>query len=303
MKSILILCRNEERDTFDSTTTYRANMAQISAKCAYTYATYENLIFYYDGQELHILLEDMQTDVSSFDVIFLVGWFKTKILEDAALAVSHYAIANNVKVMNQEALFTRSRSKLSQYVIAQQNGVTMVPFLFCINGEILDKAVETMWNTYPAIVKGALSARGNDNYLIHDQADLRSKLSLANGSEGPWFVVQPYVPNDGDYRVLVMGEEVRGVIHRRSQNESHLNNTSKGGKAQLQAATILPGSVREQCVRLSKALRRDVSGIDLIQHKETGEYYLLESNNMPQLATGSFVGDKLSLLDDYFSLL
>ena len=37
----------------------------------------------------------------------------------------------------------------------------------------------------------------------------------------------------------------------------------------------------------------------MIQHAETGEFYLLEINNMPQLATGSFVENKFTQLDNY----
>ena len=38
----------------------------------------------------------------------------------------------------------------------------------------------------------------------------------------------------------------------------------------------------------------------MIKHSSTGEFYLLEINNMPQLATGAFVSEKMNMIDDYF---
>jgi len=98
---------------------------------------------------------------------------------------------------------------------------------------------------------------------------------------------------------LVMGDKVRLVIHRQSQDDSHLNNTSQGGKATLVDLSHLPQKVLDDAIKMGKMLRREVTGVDMIMHKETGEYFFLEANNMPQLGTGSFVGEKLRALDEY----
>jgi D-alanine-D-alanine ligase-like ATP-grasp enzyme len=96
-----------------------------------------------------------------------------------------------------------------------------------------------------------------------------------------------------------MGNQVTAVIHRLAQDGTHLNTTSKGGTATYSPVDVLPKEVVEQSVRLSTLLRREITGVDMIQHAETGEFYLLEINNMPQLATGSFVENKFVQLDNY----
>jgi len=86
------------------------------------------------------------------------------------------------------------------------------------------------------------------------------------------------------------------VIHRQAQDGSHLNNTSKGGMATDTPVDQLPAKVIDDSIAMSRALNREITGVDMIQHQETGEYFLLEVNNMPQLATGSLVKEKMSLL-------
>ena len=113
--------------------------------------------------------------------------------------------------------------------------------------------------------------------------------------------MQGYVPNDGDYRIIVMGTKVTYVMHRKSMSDSHLNNTSKGGQATTVPVSELPAEVLDQCVRLSRLLKREITGVDMIQHAVSGEFYLLEINNMPQMATGANVNIKLTLLDQYLA--
>jgi glutathione synthase/RimK-type ligase-like ATP-grasp enzyme len=114
-------------------------------------------------------------------------------------------------------------------------------------------------------------------------------------------LIQDFVPNDGDYRVLVMGGEVKLVIHRKSNDDGHLNNTSKGGSANIIDIKDVPQVVLDESIKISELLKREITGVDMIQHKDTGEFFMLEVNNMPQLSTGSFVEEKAQVLSDFLS--
>ena len=300
MKKILILCRHDERPDYDQKDTFAAALSSVTTKNTYGFGELERLVFWYDGRELRVLLDGQ--DIREFDALFLIGWFKSKILEDIALSVATYMSHHKKPVKNSEILFTRSRSKLSQYVVAALNGINLTPFLFSKDPTVMDAAISTYWSgEYPMIMKGLQASRGNDNYLVEGRRSASSTIALSDDEAGPFFVVQGYVPNDGDYRIIVMGDEVVYVIHRKSQNASHLNNTSKGGAAQQISVDELPLSVRQECIKIAHLLRREITGVDMIQHAQTGEFYLLEINNMPQMATGSFVAEKMSRLDSYLA--
>lgn len=298
MKRILILCRHDERPEYDQVVTYRAALESSKRKNEYTFGELEDIVFSYGDGNLSVTLHD--DDISSFDGLFLIGWFKTKMLEDVALSVATYMHHQGRPVLNSEALYTRSRSKLSQYVVGSLNGIPIAPFVFCMNKKILQSEIQKQYIRYPLVAKAVQASRGNDNYLVNTELEALSVIDKTDQVDGPWFVLQGFVPNDGDLRIIVMGDEVKYVLHRKAVSGSHLNNTSKGGEATELLPEELSQSVREDAVKLARLLKREVTGVDMIQHSETGEYYLLEINNMPQMATGSMVEKKISLLDEYF---
>lgn len=304
MKKVLILTRKDDRPEYDQKSTYQQALARLETKCDYRVEEFEDLLFVYDGVELKVLLADGRTNLSSFDSVFFTGWFKTKVLEDVALSVSLYLEAKKVQCINTEALFTRSRSKLSQYVYAALNDISVTPFIFSLSPNVLRDALTSQWSFgYPIIMKGILANRGDDNYLVNDRANAEERIRIIGQEDGPWLIVQKFIPNDGDYRIIVMGEKVSTVIHRRTTSQSHLNNTSKGGEATTISSSSLPDAVIAQSITLAHLLRREITGVDMIQHRETGEYFLLEINNMPQLATGKYVDEKIKALDNYFATL
>ena len=299
-KRILLLCRRDDRPDYDQKDTYKAAFEQLDTQCIYTYGELEELVFVYDGNSLKVYLDGV--DIREYDGLFLIGWFKSKILEDLALSAAKYMDFYGKPVANEEALYTRSRSKLSQYVVAALNGISLTPFLFCKDTSLFQENFSKYWaGEFPVVLKGVQASRGNDNYLVDSIDEVFETIQLTDDLDGPWFVAQGFVPNDGDYRIIVMGDKVELVIHRQSRSDSHLNNTSKGGIATQLQVTDLPDDIQAQCVSLARLLRREITGVDMIRHSQTGEFYLLEINNMPQMATGSLVSVKLAELDMYLA--
>lgn len=296
-RRILCLSRIDERTDFDTAPSMARNIVAPASGIVYESANLENLIISFDGQQLTIIDTASGNDIAEYDGIFLFGWFKTKILEDLALSVAQYAAAKNIKCLNSEALQTRSRTKLSQYVIAAIHGVQQTPFVFSGTSSGFAEGVATSRLEYPIIVKAVMASRGKDNYLVKSTEELAAILA-----ENPEvaFVAQAFVPNDGDYRLLVMGDEVRFALHRKSQSDSHINNTSQGGLATIIPLEELNPAMLNDAVAIARHLKREVTGVDMIIHNQTGEYYLLEANNMPQLSTGSMVSEKLAALDAFF---
>lgn len=294
---VLILSWRDSRQEFDQVKTFEGALQSEGRVNEYSYGVYESLFFNYDGTTMTVTAGDY--DLADYDVIFMTSWFKSRIYEDTALAASLYAASHGVKVVNGEVLSTRSRSKLSQYVHAVLNDISITPFMFCIDEAEFCRRIKQWRGGYPVIAKGVFASRGKDNYKLDSQEQLASTLSSSDESDGPWYIVQSFVPNEGDYRVIVMGDTVELVIHRRAEGGSHLNNASQGGDAILVPVADLPAGMADECVHLARAIKREVTGVDMICDSRTGKYYLLEINNMPQLATGVFVGEKMKVLDAY----
>jgi len=296
-KKILILCRRDDRESYDRRESMLHGLAPYT-DAVYEGADYEDLVFDYDGHELKVYDSVSGNDVADHDAIFLIGWFKSKSLDDVARAVAHYAKAHGVAFANSEAYHGRSFTKLSQCVIAAVNGVKVTPFLFSLDQELLLKVVREKGVAFPYIAKAIAASRGQSNYLVTDHAQLEEAIHEV--TELPrHFIVQEFVPNDGDYRILVGAGKVRLVIHRVAQAGKHVNNTSQGGKATLVEVGSLPEQVIIDSINMAQLLSRELTGVDMVMHKDTGEYYFLEANNMPQLSTGSFVPEKMAMLHEY----
>ena len=114
------------------------------------------------------------------------------------------------------------------------------------------------------------------------------------------FMAQEFIANQGDFRVLLMGPEV-AIIHRQSQGDSHLNNTSVGGQATLIPTNDFPTEVIEESRKFAELCEYEISGVDVIFDSSTNKHYFLEINSQPQLMTGAEVPLKSHMLCSYFS--
>jgi glutathione synthase/RimK-type ligase-like ATP-grasp enzyme len=296
-KNVLLISRHESRSSYDTPESMREGLQQAAGEEAITYtaSSYEDLLFRFDGKELTVTDTLGGRDVRDFDGIFLFGWYKDPMQQDIAFCLALYAEAHGVPFLNAEAK-SRSRTKLSQYVLAALNNVSITPFVFVQQAHKMRQAAEATGLAYPFIVKSARGSKGANNYLVRDAAAFDAAMQ-ANADMN--FVAQTFVPNDGDYRILVMGGKVRLAMLRRAQGDTHLNNTSQGGSAEIVPLESLDAAMLAESVKVAALVRREVTGVDMIVHKETGKYYLLEVNNMPQLSTGSLVPEKLAVLDAY----
>jgi glutathione synthase/RimK-type ligase-like ATP-grasp enzyme len=297
-QKLLFIGRRDDREEYDTAQSMAQQMQAVSDDFSYAACSIEDIVFTYDGTALSITDAASGTAIGDYDVIFLLGWFKLKMFEDVVLAVARYAEARGIPLYNSEALYNRSHTKLSQYVIAAMHDLHAMPFAFAADSTHLLSNWRQAGFDFPLIAKHVMASRGRDNYLVRSEDELRQIFT-----DNPTlpFVLQPFIPNDGDYRLVVMGDAVRFAMLRKGQEGSHLNNTSQGGDASAVAVHELDPAMCASAVAIAAQLRREVTGVDMVQHKETGAYYFLEANNMPQLSTGSLVPLKMQALAAYLA--
>lgn len=296
---VLFICRIDERADYDTAEKMAATVGNVNQEdlvCDYVHI--EDLLFTYDGKNMLVLKGSDRTDIASYDFVFFLGWFKTRQLEEIAHSAAVYLDRKGVPFINSELINNRSRSKISQYVLAALEGLPCtMPFVYSMNFEVLLQYVGENPSIVglPFIAKNPFASRGNDNFLLHSIEEFSGVQTHTEKT----LVVQPWIPNDGDYRLLVFGNEVKLAIKRRSVDGSHTNNTSKGGEAVLEDISTLNPEMLADALKIAKMLRREVTGVDMIVHSETGKYYFLEGNNMPQLSTGVFTAEKGAVIGDF----
>jgi glutathione synthase/RimK-type ligase-like ATP-grasp enzyme len=105
--------------------------------------------------------------------MFLLGWFKTRKLEDLALSAAMYLQHHGKLVLNSEALNNRSRSKLSQLVAASIQGIKTGEYVAINEPGQLEQFFSKLSFSFPVIAKSASASRGDNNYLAQNFEELQ----------------------------------------------------------------------------------------------------------------------------------
>jgi len=143
--------------------------------------------------------------------------------------------------------------------------------------------------SFPVILKGSSGDRGTRVFRagnIDDLERLVAELRRTEIEEGKRYMLQEFIENDGDYRVLVLGEKVLGVMKRSRQRTGEFrNNFSMGGKVEV---ADLPDEIKEMAVRAARICGLMVAGVDVMPRNKGGlskdprDYVILEVNKGPQ---------------------
>ncbi|HPJ17474.1 MAG TPA: hypothetical protein PK639_04635 [Candidatus Woesebacteria bacterium] len=118
--------------------------------------------------------------------------------------------------------------------------------------------------SWPVIIKGSGGDRGTRVFKADNLEELEKlvrDLRKTETDEGKRYMLQEYIPNDGDYRVIVLGDRVLGVMKRSSQSvEEFRNNYSAGGKVEI---ADLPDEIKALAVKAAKVCGLAVAGVDV----------------------------------------
>lgn len=146
--------------------------------------------------------------------------------------------------------------------------------------------------SFPVIVKlsqggrhgmGTFWIRGYDDiFKLKEVLEERKEKVKKKGEKIPLirgFLVQEYIGNDGDYRVMTVGYKCIGGFKRMPKVEKLVLNQSEGNSVGL---LEVPAEVIRVAEEAARALEVEVAGTDLVISKNTGEVYIIEVNEAPQ---------------------
>ncbi len=118
--------------------------------------------------------------------------------------------------------------------------------------------------SFPVILKGSGGDRGTRVFKANSIEELEKlvrDLRKSETEEGKRYMLQEYIENDGDFRVLVLGEKVLGVMKRaRTAKNEFRNNYSAGGTVEV---ADLPEEIKELAVKAAKVCGLAVAGVDV----------------------------------------
>lgn len=262
-----------------------------------TYTTYQDLIFSVINGKLTIFDTRNNLDLKQVGLVHFKNW--TFEYEEAAL-IAFYLKQNGIGFYNAEVGVKAATGKIAQMFYLAAEGVPVPDSFFAHRGYFKDLFSQGRLPegfSLPFIFKADNGSRGDDNHLIHSFDHALDVLSDESETE---FILQSFIPNDGDFRCLFVGTNSKPLLFRRTaQSGSHLNNTSKGGSGELVEFSSLPKDYLRFARRASEVLGREIGGVDIIVDKKTNQPYILEVNGTPALATGYATNEKIDLFAEF----
>jgi len=137
---------------------------------------------------------------------------------------------------------------------------------------------------FPVIIKGSGGDRGTRVYKADNLEELERlvrDLRKSETEEGKRYMLQEYIPNDGDYRVLVLGNKVLGVMKRSSQDKNEFrNNYSAGGAVEV---ADLPEKIKQLAIKAADVCGLWIAGVDVaFRENDVNKPVIWEVNKGPQ---------------------
>jgi len=252
---------------------------------------WEDIIFSVKAGVVSITASNVDLLSSSTDLVVAVGWYKNgkkSIYRDVAFSLALALKHRGITFWNSEMADQRSTTKLSAMVQLALEGVPVPDTLFSIDTH---KALASNLS-YPYVIKAIAASRGASNYLIENE----QQLAGVNVSEG-YFLVQPFLPNDHDLRVICFGGEPTLVLRRsrHADADTHMNNTSQGGSAEWLEISSISLELLTLSQKVCTIMGREMAGIDFIPDNTSSVgYSCLEVNAVPQLTSGTDSDKKLT---------
>lgn len=238
----------------------------------------DTLVDFYDYSNIYRLKDGYyinNTNIKDYDFVFFGFMSKQSTI---SMLIVNYLKKHNVPFLRYEN-FHMFDTKSYGMDLTESLGYPYIPTIstYKLNNKIMGMINEDFG--YPVIVKKIDADRGTGVWKINSSEEL---IEFFNGNN-ELLMIQKLIPNDGDFRIIVIKNRVELVIKRKLVKEGEFrSNVALGNKA---VKANVPDDIKAMCVDLSKHIECDILGFDIIQDLNDGKYYVMEINISPHMAT------------------
>jgi glutathione synthase/RimK-type ligase-like ATP-grasp enzyme len=248
----------------------------------------ENLVFVVQEDKSAVVYDPVADFyLGDADFVYFKSWTKAK---SEACALAHYLTGRGIPFIDSVVLGIDD-SKLSTTFKLWRNNIPVPLTVYSrkpkniINYELNHKLLGKKF-----IAKDINGEKGKNNFAV----TLKEFEKTVEASPAIHFICQRYIPNDGDMRIGIYASMPSFALFRKSGGNSHLNNTSAGGTAELIKVSDLNNKIKTMAVKAAEGSELQVAGVDIITDKLTGKYFVLEVNQGSQIVTGAFVEENIA---------
>jgi len=251
---------------------------------------YIDLADYSGLKKIHYFNGDIYVGKNRLDKYSLVFIYQMKDKIENFALVRDYCMAKNIPFIPQ-GNYDNDNNKYQQLLALHNEGLK-IPKTYTFSLESFDIDLISKEFSYPFILKSAYGAHGKNVDIIKSESELIQGIKKYNPTsvempksdwknKGEFLLIQEFIPNDCDYRVMFIENKHVFTVKRSRDKEDKKefrNNIALGAKGVGVKLGVEAMNIAE---RAHKCMGFYTSGVDLIQNKETGEWSVLEVNSTP----------------------
>lgn len=177
------------------------------------------------------------------------------------------------KISNKSFTFTKEYTEKIHQMIRFNNAGVTIPETIIANQETFKKNIKYLSKniSYPCVLK-TNGANGKSVWKIESKEKLLKKIE----EENKIFMIQEFVPNNFDVRVIVFGDKILAAIKRES-TDGFKNNLSQGAIGSEFTLSKKEENFAKKAVKVNNSL---FGGVDII-FKKNKQPVILEVNRRP----------------------
>ena len=188
-----------------------------------------------------------------------------------------YAKNKEIPVVDEYLLYLGPKRRLKSIsgIILAKNKVNYPQTSFVASKEALLTEIKKF--QYPFVMKISKGGRRGIGTLLIKNKEILERV-IKGRIETTGFLLQEYIPNDGDYRLMVIGYQLLGAFKRQKKEERLVLSRSLGSSKK----TILPLAIKEEAEKACRALKVEIASVDMVVNKRTNKPVVIEVNEAPQ---------------------
>lgn len=237
-------------------------------------------------------------DLAVLDGLYFVNWRNHL---EMAKALGVYMRRQGKMVVTHEITRQLPLTKVGELIELSDKDLPL-PDTYIVRNKYLLKMAKkhSLPFEFPFIMKAAGASKGESNYLVRSVDMIRQAVAEFPDET---FLLQKYIPNNFDYRIIILGGKAcLAILRSRLDDSTHLNNTSQGADGELVNIKDIKPEILLASEKAAHAVGRDeFAGVDVIVDSQTGDFYILEVNKTPQIETGTNVDPKIEALTKYLA--
>jgi glutathione synthase/RimK-type ligase-like ATP-grasp enzyme len=247
-------------------------------------AQFTDLLFDVNGDNLQVLVGGV--NISNFGLVYI----RRADHSHFSLAGSLARCLDKLEIPYYDRSFSEigaSGDKFTSYLKLAVAGVPVPHAIFCMGKSVAryeDYIISELG--FPVVAKELVGQHMTGIYSINNKKQFEElPKKIGERSRTAKYLFQKYIPLQNEYRLLVLGDEVK-VVHTkvpRDYSQLKLNYSNLNQNEEYLKVNSIAPKLQKIAVAAAKCLNIQIAGVDLAIEKGTGKAFIFEVNRGPGL--------------------